>query len=82
MAKDEKCVEYYSVGTLNAPVPFYDGYTDCRHCPKCQYDKYFGLYRCKLSDEFPMLGLQFTIAANELDKRHDNCPLEFSPLPF
>ena len=73
-------VEFYAFGTITAPVPFYDGIADCRHCPKCWYDKAFGLYRCKLVDEFPILGLTFTIS--EIDKRHDDCPLNLDDLPF
>ena len=78
----ENGVEFYAIGRLTAPVPFFDGYADCRHCPTCVSDRDFNLYRCKLAQEFPMLGLQFTIRGGELDRRHEQCPLDLDDLPF
>lgn len=71
---NESSVLFYAKGTLVYDVFFPEGHVDCRHCPYCWYSEPFGLFRCRITNGF--------IEKNELNRLHDNCPIQFEETPF
>ncbi len=58
----------YDRGTIHLPIYFPEGKADCRHCGFCWYSDPFGVYRCRLTDEY--------IEKPELNIRGERCPIE------
>lgn len=65
----ENRVDFYTEGIARFPVYFPNGKTSCRYCRFCWYKEAFGLYVCRLTDEY--------IEKADLNTRNRLCPIEF-----